>query len=572
MQPEYALAVVLDEGSCPPACPGCRRTELRWSEQALDRPTLVVARDIPLGVAVGRAIATHDAVLVQSCAAHVTDAQMRALAESLRTQPRLTAGVAPMLQDGNQLFFPLPLPNGGWGGMPRASRAHLPQPGNLDLADAPVMMLAAQPLWASGVLSELPDTATLDDLLAAARARGYRLEVVPDVVARVRLDDLTRPYAEFAGDAPSYRNARRDRLDASLRLELGSWRCASLADDQAPKVLVDARGIPDHFNGTQQLAMALLDQLVMQNPRVDVLVTEAARSFHALGTRWGTKCVTSPDWTDRYDHAFKIDQPWSWTDWALLHAAAPTVSAYVLDVIAWDTMPSDGALGHLWQAVGQTADALAFLSGASAKRFDQAFAPPKSLHRPVVYPSLKPSDYLRVDSGTGSTVRDVDVLVVGNGYAHKDLAWAMDFLQAAFPSANVQAVGGSASIHGRRSNEEVAQLYRRAQVVVYPSHYEGFGLPIMEALAHGARVLVRSSDLNDELAERLGAPAWDSFTSAAELVDAVKNGATRRPPDVLAPHDWATAARELNDMFVTAVRGFSPSTWLLRDAWVKRHA
>ncbi len=40
---------------------------------------------------------------------------------------------------------------------------------------------------------------------------------------------------------------------------------------------------------------------------------------------------------------------------------------------------------------------------------------------------------------------------------------------------------------GRVDDEELAALYRGARCLVYPSTYEGFGLPVLEAMAAGTR-------------------------------------------------------------------------------------
>ena len=42
---------------------------------------------------------------------------------------------------------------------------------------------------------------------------------------------------------------------------------------------------------------------------------------------------------------------------------------------------------------------------------------------------------------------------------------------------------------GHVSDETLASLYAHARVLVYPSRYEGFGLPILEAMAYGAPVI-----------------------------------------------------------------------------------
>lgn len=48
---------------------------------------------------------------------------------------------------------------------------------------------------------------------------------------------------------------------------------------------------------------------------------------------------------------------------------------------------------------------------------------------------------------------------------------------------------GMIEIRGRTTEEELLELYRTASVLVYPSLYEGFGLPLLEAMACGTPVV-----------------------------------------------------------------------------------
>ena len=52
---------------------------------------------------------------------------------------------------------------------------------------------------------------------------------------------------------------------------------------------------------------------------------------------------------------------------------------------------------------------------------------------------------------------------------------------------------------GRVSDEELAALYRGARCLVYPSLYEGFGLPVLEAMACGTPVVTSAGGATEEV-------------------------------------------------------------------------
>ena len=75
---------------------------------------------------------------------------------------------------------------------------------------------------------------------------------------------------------------------------------------------------------------------------------------------------------------------------------------------------------------------------------------------------------------------------------------------------------------GYITQEEKRDLYRCAQAFVYPSIYEGFGMPVTEAMACGTRCIVSDTsslpEVTGDLAVKVGTYDEDGFAKAFEEV------------------------------------------------------
>jgi glycosyltransferase involved in cell wall biosynthesis len=90
--------------------------------------------------------------------------------------------------------------------------------------------------------------------------------------------------------------------------------------------------------------------------------------------------------------------------------------------------------------------------------------------------------------------------------------------------ARASAAGMSDRLHylGRPSDADLAGWYQRAGVMAYPSRYEGFGLPVLEALACGTPVVA---------------------SNAASIPEVTGQAAVLLPPEDL--HLWARTIRDI---------------------------
>jgi glycosyltransferase involved in cell wall biosynthesis len=90
----------------------------------------------------------------------------------------------------------------------------------------------------------------------------------------------------------------------------------------------------------------------------------------------------------------------------------------------------------------------------------------------------------------------------------------------------VSANGSGVRWLGELPDDELARLYRGASCFAYPSLYEGFGIPILEAMACGAPVVTSAGGATEEVAG--GAAVLVDPLDPAEIARGIEEAAARR--------------------------------------------
>jgi glycosyltransferase involved in cell wall biosynthesis len=120
---------------------------------------------------------------------------------------------------------------------------------------------------------------------------------------------------------------------------------------------------------------------------------------------------------------------------------------------------------------------------------------------------------------------------------------------------------------GWLSREQLYDLYRRACACVYPSTFEGFGLPVLEAMAAGIPTACSAIDPLREFAAGWAVmfDPCDEGAMARAIVQVIENEEVRRRleqegPPRAAAFSWRRAAEAYRELFHRAVSGRRPAT------------
>jgi glycosyltransferase involved in cell wall biosynthesis len=349
-------------------------------------------------------------------------------------------------------------------------------------------------------------------------------------------------------------------------------------------LLLDCTNIPPSFNGSAEHALGVLRGITqIEHPAWDVAVTvtDKAREFFSFDNRFpDIRFLSEPDGS-YYDCAIRLSQPWEIPNLGDLNERARTIAVTILDTIGPDVIyavPEEAE--EAFQFAAEHADGLVYISEFSRDQFRRRFARRPGLIEQVIYLSLDPKEYVPdPDHSEGEWI-----LIFGNAYDHKDLERTTRIVSSAFPFEQIKVIGRQdltgmnveAFKSGALEAEFVEALFRRAKCVVFPSFYEGFGLPLIRGLAHGKTVIARRSRVFHEVVARLPQVGrvveFDNSLDLVPVLGAVLHGKSttllRRAAPAspgIAVHDWKTSATQLLAFADEMRRLESVEVWRERD-------
>lgn len=473
---------------------------------------------------------------------------------------------------------------------PREALALLPEFCVAPELMAPCLVLPRVAVLATRSADAGPFAASLAGVMVGLRRRGFRTVVMnrlvatsapidtgtfPDVLPVTAVDDRYPDVARARAWARTMPQAKFERILS------GAFR------NGRPRMLLDCRAMHDVHNGTAHAILGFLDGMASLPDTgwdVDIVCWEHAAVFHRVAERYPRLKLHYNQPHGFYVLVAHLAQPWGIGTLVDLHRQSILLVFNILDTISWDIIfAANDGLGDVWRATAEWSDGLLFDSYFTMERFGFRFPSPPHVRRMVTHLSLAAEEW----TSESAPARDDGpfLLVVGNHYDHKDVMGTALVLADAYPSMRVIALGAQSAERpnlvpipsGRVSEAEVLSLFAHASVIVFPSYYEGFGLPVAQGMARGKSVVVRNSPLWVEIAGNSRMPgAMLAFEDDAELISvvgralrgesgsAIPQGGLLRPDE--DPPAWLECTDRLFRLANDLLERIDGAAWFRRDA------
>ena len=274
-------------------------------------------------------------------------------------------------------------------------------------------------------------------------------------------------------------------------------------------IALDFANIGPHFNGTAEMAVRIARSIYKNNHDGNLILhfitDQKTATFHGLAD---IGYIEQPSADRRYAAVVHMGQPFSFEGVRRAAYSAPVNGFFMLDTIAQDCgyLHNDD-VDDIWRFVAQYSDIIYYISDYSRNLFRNRYEIGQTVMEKICLLSTNSSDYAVTDRRNAK-----HILIVGNHYRHKAIPETVEILSSAFPQKQIVVVGSQSDRFfqnvtfvkaGEIAHEVMEGYYADAEFVVFPSHYEGFGIPIVKSVAYNKVVYARQSALVDEILRHL---------------------------------------------------------------------
>ncbi len=307
------------------------------------------------------------------------------------------------------------------------------------------------------------------------------------------------------------------------------------------KILFCLYNLPCRFNGTSELQLSLLYTFAQQfgsEYEIHVLTNKSGDEFHNISRDFKTFYIDNEyPLCDRYDLAIIPAQIFDFSVWQKLNHHALKVLVIILDIICWRSNYLDnGGLELIGRYTVEFADRIITISDFTKRDLENYYGPVNLADKVQAFQlGVNQASAKTELLSKGRETEFVDyILIVGNHFKHKAMLKALE--SAVKVKYKFVVLGLDRKTIGRQnypniqflesgflSEQYVESLYANARLIVFPSLYEGFGLPIAKANLYHRPILAFNTEVNQELANSMQweygqLVLFDDFNQLAERI------------------------------------------------------
>lgn len=293
----------------------------------------------------------------------------------------------------------------------------------------------------------------------------------------------------------------------------------ALLPDENGRIRVgfDFTSVTNWHNGTIQAAKHIFHAAVRVWPddiQIVAFGDEATAKFHGLDSSTRVKWYDIHNGEERVAAILRIGQPFDSDVIRRLIVRSPVIGIMMLDTIAADIGRLKASLNELlWHFVLNWSDAIFGNSEFTIEQFLRRYRVGERVYVRSSLHSADPADYRDSPQPPAGGEPTGYFLIVGNHFPHKSLLETVARLAPELPGARFIALGIDGPHYpnveyrasGALSDTEIDRLFSQAQAIIFPTHYEGFGFPLMHALARRKPIYVRRLPPFVEVADQLTA-------------------------------------------------------------------
>ncbi|MDR2591005.1 MAG: glycosyltransferase [Oscillospiraceae bacterium] len=331
------------------------------------------------------------------------------------------------------------------------------------------------------------------------------------------------------------------------------------------KILFDCIALTPQYNGTSEYLRSYYDafyRLFSDKYDIYLYVTHEVDEFFEFSKKYIN--VLYPETLDGEFHlGFSPNQLMFYEQQVTLNKHCLKIVQSILDIIALriDEHVSVDGIGDIELGI-LLSDGIVFISDFAVNDFKAYFSSVailnnmKKLKQKRIYLTSK----LDEPKMEYDLPFDKYFLIVGNSYKHKALNETISAVVDTQENFIVIGLGENdyikPNIYGYQSgfldDDFISYLYANCTAVIFPSLYEGFGLPITICLKLNKIIIVNNNDLNKELREhyydfKRYIITYDNFDDIRDIINKTDFSTTLASVEFI--DTWDRAATELESFF-----------------------